>query len=298
MPPSSSAAILRSSARRRRPLNRGVNRLLRRWRATWSGRERVLAGVFALLALIALVAPALPTPALALAAFADGRHWHGVDNAMDVLSNLPFAWLGLWGLWQLRGLDGTDGAEDRVPGNSLDCTWLFFVGLLATAIGSSFYHLAPDTLRLAADRAGMAVAFAGLIGLAVCERVSQRAGWVTAWATLAGGLLAAAVHAETGNVLPWALVQFGGMGLVLWLAALRPVPGALGLRLGGVIGCYALAKVLEMGDHAIYALSHEMVSGHTLKHLVAAGAAWPVLQMLARARGPLRHNSGRGGRAS
>ena len=26
----------------------------------------------------------------------------------------------------------------------------------------------------------------------------------------------------TGNVLPWAVLQFGGMGLVLWLALLRP----------------------------------------------------------------------------
>lgn len=283
----SSSAVLRPSARRR-PLHR----LMRRWRATWSPGERVLGSVFALLLLLALVAPALPTPALALGTFADDRHWHGVANAMDVLSNLPFALLGLWGLWRLRHLDGP---HDRVPGNTLDCTWLFFVGLLATALGSSFYHLEPDTLRLAADRAGMAVAFAGLIGLAVCERVSPRAGWVTAWATLAGGLLAAAVHAETGNVLPWAAVQFGGMGLVLWLAALRPVPGALGLRLGWVIGCYALAKVMEMGDHAIYEGSQHMVSGHTLKHLVAAGAAVPVLQMLARAHQPLRHNSRRAG---
>ena len=283
----SSSAALRPSARRR-PLHR----LMRRWRATWSPRERVLGSVFALLLLLALVAPALPTPAMALGTFADGRHWHGMANAMDVLSNAPFALLGLWGLWQLRRLDGP---HDRVPGNTLDCAWLFFVGLLATALGSSFYHLEPDVLRLAADRAGMAVAFAGLIGLAVCERVSQRAGWVAAWATLAGGLLAAAVHAETGNVLPWALVQFGGMGLVLWLAALRPVPGALGLRLGWVMGCYALAKLLEMGDHAIYELSLQMLSGHTLKHLVAAGAAWPVLQMLVRAGRPLRHNSARVG---
>ncbi|WP_225782605.1 hypothetical protein [Xenophilus sp. Marseille-Q4582] len=278
MPPPPSAAVLRPPARRRGPLGR---LLRRRPRVAWTARERVLASVFAALFLAALLGPSLPTPPLALGAFADTRPWHGLANAMDVLSNLPFALLGLWGLQRLRRLDGFD---ERVPGHTLDCTWLFFAGLIATAVGSGFYHLAPDTLRLAADRAGMAVAFAGLIGLAVCERVSQRAGWAAAWTMLAGGLLGAAVHAETGNVLPWALVQFGGMGLVLGLAALRPVPGALGLRLGGVIGCYALAKAAELGDHAIYALSHEVVSGHTLKHLIAAGAALPVLQMLASAR--------------
>ena len=108
----SSLAVTRPPVRRRRPLSR----MWRRWRATWSARERALAGVFAVLALIALVAPALPTPALALGTFADGRHWHGVDNAMDVLSNLPFALLGLWGLWQVRHLAGVVRAhEQREP---------------------------------------------------------------------------------------------------------------------------------------------------------------------------------------
>lgn len=274
---SSPTLALSHAPRRRRP----VHRLLRRWRAAWSSRERTLAGVVVLLFVLALLAPPLATPALALGSFADDRAWHSLPYAMDVLSNLPFALAGLWGLCQLRQVDGP---ESSMPGSTLDCAWLFFIGLLATAMGSAFYHLAPDTLRLAADRAGMAVAFAGLLGLAVCERISPRAGWAAAWVTLAGGLLAAAVHAETGNVLPWALVQFGGMALVLWLARLSPVAGAAGLRLGWVIGCYALAKAFEMADHSVYELTAQLVSGHTLKHLVAAGAAWPVLQMLVHQR--------------
>lgn len=270
-----------SALRRPAPRRSLAHAVARRARSAWSPRERVLATVFALLCAVALLAPALPPPALALASFADDRLWHGLANAMDVLSNLPFALLGLWGLMRLRGLD-----DPHAPmrGNTLDCAWLFFAGLLATAAGSAFYHLQPDALRLAADRAGMAVAFAGLIGLAVCERVSQRAGWAAAWATLGAGLLAVAVCAETGNVLPWALLQFGGMVLVLWLALLSPARGAMGLRLGWVIGCYALAKAFEMGDHAVYELTGHLLSGHTLKHLVAAGAAWPVLQMLGRQR--------------
>jgi len=263
------------------------------WRLTdWSRRERVLAGAVALLLAGALAGPSLPTPAMALADFADARPWHGLANAMDVLSSLPFALLGLWGLLRLRGLDGL---RCHAPGSTLDCTWLFFVGLLLTAAGSAFYHQQPDALRLAADRAGMTVAFAGLIGLAACERVSQRAGWALAWVTLGGGLLAVGVCAETGNVLPWTLVQFGGLALVSWLAMLRPVAGAAGLRLAVVIACYATAKGFELADHAIYELSGQLVSGHTLKHLVAAAAAGPVLRMASRLRPlPLRHNPGAG----
>jgi hypothetical protein len=36
---------------------------------------------------------------------------------------------------------------------------------------------------------------------------------------------------------------------------------------------YALAKVCEVQDAALFALSDGLLAGHTLKHLVAAGAA-------------------------
>lgn len=231
-----------------------------------SSRELGLLASLLSLGLAALVSPAFPYGAGLL--FADTRHWHGVPNAMDVFSNLPFAVLGGWGLWRLK-------TSERQP--TLVCAELFFIGLLVTALGSTFYHLHPDLQRLAGDRAGMTVAFAGLIGLAVADRVSRRAAWPTAWFVLAAGLLAAYVHQRTGNVVPWALVQFGGMALVVALALLRPVGGATGLQLFGVIAFYAAAKLLEISDHAIFDATNHMISGHSLKHMVAALAALPVI---------------------
>jgi hypothetical protein len=269
-----------------------------------SPRERVLFFFFALLLLVAIAGPALPAPGMGGGAFADERRWFGLPHAMDVLSNLPFAALGVWGL---RWLHWHDQAHEHVqdavplhhavaqpPVNLLDCAWMFFAGLVITAAGSAFYHLQPDALRLAADRAGMTVAFAGLIGCAVCERVSARAGWPAAWFVLGSGLLAVAVCQETGNVMPWALVQFGGMLLVLVLALVRqPAPGAIGLRLGWVIFFYALAKLFELSDRAIYEATHHLLAGHSLKHLTAALAALPVLHALqAMGRQTLRHNPG------
>jgi hypothetical protein len=256
-----------------------------------SRRERGLLFTLLLLTLVACFGPELPAADVAIAAvFADGRGWHGLPNAMDVLSNLPFLLIGGWGLYRLHRIDRTHQAALAVfplappandpPDNTLDCAWLFFAGLIATAVGSAFFHLVPDAPRLAADRAGMAVAFAGLIGMAVCERVSQRAGWPAAWFVLAAGLLSAEVFHESGNVLPWAIVQFGGMALVLTLALARPMPHAVGLRLGAVIFFYVLAKAFELGDHAIYEATQHLVSGHTLKHLTAALAGLPVLLAL------------------
>jgi hypothetical protein len=52
-----------------------------------------------------------------------------------------------------------------------------------------------------------------------------------------------------------------------------------------VILIYALAKVFEIYDREIYSAG-EAISGHTIKHLVAAYAAYFVLRML-RLRKPV-----------
>lgn len=207
--------------------------------------------------------------------FADQRTLGGLACALDVLSNLPFALAGAWGLarlWRLRG--GALDAATRATAT------LFCVGLLCTALGSAWYHGRPDDAGLLWDRLGMSVAFAGLLGLAAAGRVGLRAGRATAVAVLLAGPLAVAWWARTGDLLPWATLQLGGMLVVLALAGLPQRPGALALNLFAVIAWYGAAKLFEAGDHAVFAATGQWVSGHTLKHLCAAGAALPVLAAL------------------
>jgi hypothetical protein len=47
---------------------------------------------------------------------------------------------------------------------------------------------------------------------------------------------------------------------------------------------YPIAKLLEAGDHETFEASAQLLSGHTLKHIVAALAAWPVIAALAALR--------------
>jgi hypothetical protein len=133
---------------------------------------------------------------------------------------------------------------------------------------------------LVIDRCGMAVAFAGVLGLAAAGRVSDRAGAALGLAVLLLAPVAIKVWASTGNVLPWTLLQFGGMVLVGWFAGLRPRYGALGIRWSLVILEYGVAKLLEMNDHEVYQFTDQLVSGHTLKHAVASLAAWPVIMAI------------------
>lgn len=202
--------------------------------------------------------------------FVDARTLWGIPNAMDVLSNLPMALAGFWG-WRLLA----DGRH--LPTATARAARVFFIGLVLTGIGSTVYHWAPDASSLVLDRLGMAVSFAGALSLALAERAGQVAaraalGWV-----LAAALLSAVLPAANDNTLPWAVVQFGGLALIVRLALLPAAEGAVGVRLGGVIGLYALAKALELGDEVVFQATTGQLSGHSLKHLAAALAAWPVI---------------------
>lgn len=236
--------------------------------------EAALLWVAVALLMLAVFGPALPASPHQHG-FADQRALGGLPCALDVLSNLPFALAGAWGLTVLRRLGG--GVLDSTTHTTAT---LFCVGLLCTAVGSAWYHGRPDDAGLIWDRLGMAVAFAGLLGLAAARCVSLRAGRATALAVLLAGPLTVAWWARTGDLLPWAVVQLGGMLVVLALACLPQRPGAMALNLFAVIAWYGAAKLFEAADHAVFSATGQWVSGHTLKHLCAAGAALPVLTAL------------------
>ena len=237
-----------------------------------------------LLAVAALAVLAALLPATGLPAgyhdFADQRTLLGLPHALDVLSNLPFAVMGAWGLWWLRRvpLDRLGTAQRGLAG-------LLFIGLIATAFCSSGYHLDPHDAGLCIDRVGMSLAFAGLLGLAAADRISARAGVALAALVAVAAPATALVAWLGGNMTPWAVLQGGGLVLLAALALRRPQPRALGFSIIGVIAFYAVAKALELADAPVFALTQQLISGHSAKHLVAALAAWPVvraLQSLAR----------------
>ena len=82
------------------------------------------------------------------------------------------------------------------------------------------------------------------------------------------------------------------MLIVLTLACLAPVDGQQRMPLVAVIVWYAVAKLLELGDAQVYAWSGELVSGHSLKHVAAAMAAWPVIVMFYRMKAVCRASAG------
>jgi hypothetical protein len=218
-------------------------------------------------------------------AFADDRAWLGLPNAANVLSNLPFLAVGAWALWRLRRAPATS--------TSLAAWRVFALALVLTAVGSSAYHCAPSNASLVGDRLPIAWACAALASAFLGERVGTHWSHIRMLvATLAIATLGVAFwwlteRAGQGDLRLYLFVQFLPMllvplGLGLGLAATTPV-AAPARAWWTVLGCYAAAKLFEMADRQVLA-SLGGLSGHTLKHLVAAaGAAW-LLHAVVRAQ--------------
>src|SRR5262249_54819854 len=85
-------------------------------------------------------------------------------------------------------------------------------------------------------------------------------------------------QAGHGDLRPYYLVQIVPM-VTIPLMLLFPSRYTRTGDLFIVVGLYALAKVFEFRDGPIFAWG-ELISGHTLKHLMAALAAYVVLRML------------------
>ncbi|TCJ18573.1 alkaline phytoceramidase [Parasulfuritortus cantonensis] len=216
--------------------------------------------------------------------FADQSSWLGIGHAADVLSNVGFAAVALWGGGVLYARRGHAAYAAGRHG------WaLFLVGLLLTAAGSTYYHLAPDDFRLVWDRLPIALACAGLLA---AVRAETRPGGRSGAAAAGLGLFAVAAVAwwyfsglhGVGDLRPYLLLQALPMFLIpLWQAGYGRERGER-LRFGLALLCYVLAKLAELADHALLDLTG-CLSGHTLKHILATLAAALLVAALVR-RGP------------
>jgi len=220
-------------------------------------------------------------------AFADRRSWLGIPNALDVLSNVPFAIVGLLGL---------AATFSRRVGTFVD-PWerwpyaVLFAGVALTSLGSGYYHLAPDNARLVWDRLPIAVGFMGLLAAVAAERVSVSLGrWLFVPLLLAG---AAGVFywywgevRNAGDLRLYVVVQFGSLLWIVLLLLLYPARYSGTAYLVTGLAAYGVSKAFELADRQIFDVAR-IVSGHTLKHLVAAAGVACVV-MMQRERAPTR----------
>lgn len=203
--------------------------------------------------------------------FADQRAWLGIHNVLNILSNLPFLVVGV------------AGAHFCLKQHTLELrsAWLtFFAGVVFVSAGSAWYHWQPDSESLVWDRLPMTIAFMGLLVALLAESVPAPG---VKW------LLVPAVLTGLASVFYWQ--HFDDLRFYVWVQVVPllaiPVVMVLFRRrythhwlLPVALGCYLLAKFFEFSDRETFEMMSGFVSGHTLKHLLAALACYLILVML------------------
>lgn len=245
-------------------------------------QTRPIAVVTALCLLAAFTLPAVPQAA-SYHDFADHRPLFGIANFLDVVSNVGFLLVALLGFRVVfQAPTAFAQASERIP------YLVFFGGMLLTAIGSAYYHLAPDNERLFWDRLPMTIAFMSLLAAQVADRLSVRAGLALLIPMLLLGTASvlywrATEQAGVGNVLPYGILQGYTVLMLLLVTWLHPSRYTHGGDLYWVFTAYVLAKVFELFDRQILAIGH-VISGHAIKHLAAAVGGLVICRMLLRRR--------------
>jgi len=208
-----------------------------------------------------LLLPALPQDQ-SYHLFADCRTVAGIPNFWNVVSNLPFIAIGAAGLWRFR---------------DSPATIVLFLGFFLTGIGSSYYHWHPNDPTLFWDRLPMTLSFAAILSLGVAERGNARMGAILLWPLLIIGLFSLVLWRWTDDLRLYFWTQFFPCFALLLLFLLYP-PKYTDARYWIIAAAiYALAKIFEFSDHAIYSARY-LLSGHTLKHLTAAAACLTILR--------------------
>ena len=216
--------------------------------------------------------------------FADHRSWLGVPNFGDVFSNLPFVIVGFVGLQLLFRLPDDGGKAFEFSWEKAAPT-TFFTGVFLAGFGSAWFHLNPDNARLVWDRLPMTWAFMGIFCQLISDRISARAGYLLVFPMAGLGLFSVIAWYWTelhgaGDLRLYFWIQFAPMLAIPAILLLFPVRYTYGKAYWGVLLCYALAKTLEHFDTAVFQ-TVGFISGHSLKHLFAAGSAWIIFNMLA-----------------
>ena len=192
--------------------------------------------------IISLLLPPIPQPQT-YHNFADQRGWLGIPNFGDVISNVPFAIVGIWGSVALFTPGKTKFLDSRER-------WLYLVifsALILTAWGSAYYHLEPNNARLVWDRIPINIVFMALLSAVIAECVKVGAGLALfPLLELVGVASVLYWHASElqgrGDLRFYAAVQVYAI-LILLLALLLPAKYTRGSDFVIVVGFYVLAKM-------------------------------------------------------
>ena len=167
--------------------------------------------------------------------------------------------------------------------------WVLFASSSCISVGSSYYHWAPNTNTLFWDRLPMTISFMSIVDILLIEKVNPQFGKKMFLPLLGIGVGSLIWWAVTeyfdhlhGDLRLYILVQASPVLMTPIVIALYPNNYTHSNYMLGTCGFYAIAKFAEYFDHFIFSLTFNMISGHTLKHLIAGAGLFFLPIMIKR----------------
>jgi hypothetical protein len=240
------------------------------WPVNW--RDSLIASIV-IISFVSLFFIAPIPQDLAYHKFADTRAILGINNFFNVVSNLPFLLVGLAGLYYLyRNWDVNNS-----------WSWLIlFTAILCVGLGSAYYHLNPENNTLSWDRLPMAVGFMALFVIVLADNVNNRLEkWLLLPMCLVGVTSVVYWH-MTDDLRIYVWVQFVSIALLLIIVSVYKPTHLKTKYLIYAFIFYMLSKLAEHFDRQIYEIMDQTLSGHTIKHLLAAIATFFFYALLKR----------------
>jgi uncharacterized membrane protein YhaH (DUF805 family) len=209
-------------------------------------------------------------------AFADRRGLLGISSFLNVVTNLAFLAVGMAGISLCVRRQHELGAR---------WAWMAcFTGVALVGLGSSYYHLSPNNDTLMWDRLPMSVGFMALSIAILAEHVSLRLEKYLLVPAIVLGLASVIYWHYTDDLRLYVLVQFLPLLLLPVVLFLFDSPYTHRGLLPLALAIYVISKLAEYYDSAVFEMTGEAISGHSLKHLFAATSLLVVYGMLRRRR--------------
>ena len=237
---------------------------------TLGWRNIVLFALYAVVTAAIVWRAPIPQPA-SYHGFADDRTIWGIANFFNVVSNAAFLIPGVVGLRFCL----------RQPPSGARWSWTtLFLGVSAVAAGSTYYHLAPDDGTLFWDRLPMTVGFTALLVAMLDEYVADRAERYILLPAVALGFASLLYWMRFGDLSVYFWMQAISLGTVVTVLAVHRGRGREHLYLLAAVLAYGAAIICEQADRALWAMLGQELSGHTIKHLLAALGLYQLFRML------------------
>lgn len=225
-----------------------------------------------ILAIALLLMPPLPQDP-AYHNFRDDRIFINIRYFLNVITNGLFLLVGCFGLWwnysrrQKMFFHIRTETERHLYG-------AFFFALILLAFASGFYHWDPSNNTLLWDRLAIILAEMTLFAAIIAERIQIKAGlWCWPFLVLLGCLSVLYWHhtemMSAGDLRAYLFMQFYPLLSIVLILILFDAHYSGWPYLVYAIVIYLLARVPEYYDSTVFNLTYNMISGHSVKHIMS-----------------------------